>query len=242
MDSEETLLEPHERFLLFVESIRNSLIRIIGLVLVCSIVGYNLADDIVRYLQGQSGVDLAAFGVAETFFTFLYLAVAFGFFVSFPYIVYRILAALRAIYPAFSRWMIFFFCIATVILFYAGAFFCIEVALKYGTKFLLSFGTENLKPIISVKKFMSFTLVFVFGFGFIFELPLVMMLLGRLGILKAEVLGRYRRYAFLAIILISAILTPTPDIFNLLLMAVPLYLLFEIGLLGMHLVRRNVAE
>jgi sec-independent protein translocase protein TatC len=69
----------------------------------------------------------------------------------------------------------------------------------------------------------------------IFELPLCMMLLGRIGLVNAAMLSGYRRYAILAICIVAAALTPTPDVFNMALMAVPLYLLFELGLLGMRL-------
>ena len=75
----------------------------------------------------------------------------------------------------------------------------------------------------------------VFGFGLIFELPLSMMLLGRIGLVSAAKLSRYRRYAILSISIVAAVLTPTPDIFNMALMGVPLYLLFELGILGMRL-------
>jgi sec-independent protein translocase protein TatC len=92
-----------------------------------------------------------------------------------------------------------------------------------------------LEAIISVRKFAAFCLLFLFGFGIIFEMPLAMILLGRIGLLKHHTLARNRRYAILALTIISAILTPTPDAFNLAMMAVPLYLLFEIGLIGMRL-------
>jgi sec-independent protein translocase protein TatC len=80
----------------------------------------------------------------------------------------------------------------------------------------------------------------LFGFGFIFELPLVMMLLAYMGVVEAEKLAGYRRYAILIIFIAAAIITPTPDLFNLFLMAVPLYLLFEIGLLGMRFYKKKL--
>jgi sec-independent protein translocase protein TatC len=67
-----------------------------------------------------------------------------------------------------------------------------------------------------------------------FELPLVMVLSGRVGLVKRSVFTRYRSYAALIIVVISAILTPTPDAFNMMLMAVPLYILYEIGIIGMR--------
>ena len=125
--------------------------------------------------------------------------------------------------------------VASILLFYAGAAFSLWVSLPYGIRFLLSFETAHIAALISVKKFVSFCLLVVIGFGVIFELPLFMMLLGRLGLVSAATLSRYRRYAILTISVVAALLTPTPDIFNMALMGVPLYLLFELGILGMRL-------
>jgi sec-independent protein translocase protein TatC len=86
-----------------------------------------------------------------------------------------------------------------------------------------------------VEKFVSFCLVFVFGFGVLFELPLAMILLGRIGAVPRATFARNRRYAILFITIVSSVITPTPDAFNLAMMALPLYLLFEVGLLGMRL-------
>jgi sec-independent protein translocase protein TatC len=102
-------------------------------------------------------------------------------------------------------------------------------------RFLLSFQAQHIEAVISVKKFVSFCFLLIIGFGLIFELPLSMILLAWLGLTEARVLAKYRRYAILSITVIAAILTPTPDILNLALMGVPLYLLFEIGLVGMRI-------
>jgi sec-independent protein translocase protein TatC len=152
-----------------------------------------------------------------------------------PFIFYRILSELAFLFSSFSRRMLLAFWVSSILLFIAGAVFCLGVTLPYGARFLLSFKTPYLEPVISVKKFVSFCFLFVFGFGCIFELPLAMILLARLGLVQARVLARHRRYAILGISVISAILTPTPDIFNMALMGLPLYLLYEIGLIGMRI-------
>jgi sec-independent protein translocase protein TatC len=110
----------------------------------------------------------------------------------------------------------------------------LNISLPYGVQFLLEFEGPNIEAIISVQKFVSFCLLFLFGFGFIFELPLAMILAGRIGIVTYKRLAGNRRYAVLVITIVSAVLTPTPDAFNLAMMAVPLYLLFELGLFGMR--------
>ncbi|NBQ66022.1 MAG: hypothetical protein EBS49_09315 [Verrucomicrobia bacterium] len=77
------------------------------------------------------------------------------------------------------------------------------------------------------------------GFGLSFELPLVMVLLGRLGLLQREVVARHRRHAVVALLVVAACVTPTSDPFNLALMFVPLYGLFEVGLAGLGWAERK---
>jgi sec-independent protein translocase protein TatC len=224
-----------QRIIRFLESLRKPLIRAVGLVLLASCAGYVIADTVLSSLQTITQVHLALYGIPETFLALLSLSLAFGVFVSVPYISYILLAGLQPLFLSLSTRALLAFWVASIVLFYAGAFFCLNISLPYGAKFLLSFENEHVQAIISVRKFVSFCSLFVFGFGIIFEMPLGMMLLSRLGLVRAKTLASYRRYALLGAAIVSAILTPTPDVFNMMLMAVPLYILFEIGLIAMRL-------
>lgn len=217
------------------ESFRKSLIRIAVAVVACSIAGYVLARPILSYFYKVANLELAAYGIPEAFLSLLNIGLATGIFACIPYIAYEILAALPPLFPSFTRRMRLGFWLMSLFLFYAGALFCRYVTLPYGVRFLLSFEDQNIEAIVSVSKFVSFCMLFVFGFGLVFELPLAMILVARLGLLSAKKLGRYRRWAILVISIVAAVVTPTPDVFNMMLMAVPLYLLFEIGLLGMRI-------
>jgi len=233
--SEQPAAEIPDRVFNTLQVLRRSFIRIGMVVLVFSIAGYYVAEPILRYLQQATGVRLAAYGVPETLFTFLNIALACGVFAGMPYMLYALLSGLQPLFPSFTRRMVIGFWLASVVLFYAGVLFCLNISLPYGVQFLLEFEGPHLEAIISVRKFAAFCLLFLFGFGIIFEMPLAMILLGRIGVLTHHALARNRRYAILALTIISAVLTPTPDAFNLAMMAVPLYLLFEIGLIGMRL-------
>jgi sec-independent protein translocase protein TatC len=92
---------------------------------------------------------------------------------------------------------------------------------------------------ISVGKYVSFCAGFIFAFGLIFELPLIIALLSYLRIVRVSFLTQKRRYAILLIAILSAVLTPTPDFFNMALMGGPLYLLFEIGVLLAKIIERK---
>ncbi|MBA4395020.1 MAG: preprotein translocase [Desulfobacca sp.] len=219
----------------FLEAFRRSLIQIAAVVLVFAVLGYGFSKPILTFLQKHTGVTLAYYGLSETFFSLLNIALFSSLFISMPFFLYKVLAALRTVFPSFSRTMMGGFWIGAVFLFYLGAGFCLFVTLPYGVTFLLSYQGDHIEAIISVKKFVSFCLLFIFAFGIIFELPLSMILLGRIGLVQVSFLIRYRSYAILGIVILSAVLTPTPDAFNMMLMAVPLYLLFEIGIIGMRI-------
>ena len=225
--------------LALLESLRRVLIQSGIVILLFSIAGYFLSLRILVFLQARTGVQLAAFGIPETFLALLTLSLATGLIAGVPFIFYRILSELAFLFPSFSRRMMFGFWGASILLFVGGAVFCLAVTLPYGVRFLLSFENQHIEAIISVKKFVAFCFLFIIGFGCIFELPLAMVLLARLGLVEARVLAKHRRDAILGISIISAILTPTPDIFNMALMGVPLYLLYEIGLIGMRIWRKQ---
>jgi sec-independent protein translocase protein TatC len=92
---------------------------------------------------------------------------------------------------------------------------------------------------ISVGKYISFCAVFIFGFGLTFELPLILALLSYIKVINAAFLTRNRRYAILLIAIIAAVVTPTPDVFNMALMGGPLYILFEIGVILVKIIERK---
>ncbi|MFH1490245.1 MAG: twin-arginine translocase subunit TatC [Pseudomonadota bacterium] len=227
------LREGRRGILGLLEDLRTALIRIGIAIGVFSVAAYAGSGFVLKYLVNLTGVRLAAYGIPETFLALVSLAAAMGVFISTPYILYSILAPLSRSFESFGRRQMFAFWIASMLLFYAGAVFCLKVTLPYGARFLLSFEDRQVMALISVHRFTSFCLLFIFGFGCIFELPLVMILVGGLGLVNVRMLSSCRRYAILAVAVISAVLTPTPDVVNMALMGVPLYLLYEIGLLGM---------
>jgi sec-independent protein translocase protein TatC len=120
--------------------------------------------------------------------------------------------------------------VAASALFVGGAYLCYALVLPFGLTFLIGFGHEVAEPQLSVDRYFSFVLMLSFAFGIFFELPLIMLLLGRAGIVNARLLSRYRRYALLAIVTAAAIVTPTTDAYTLALLAGPLMILYEVSI------------
>jgi len=189
-------------------------------------------------LTAHLGQKLAFFTVAEPFLALVQLGFFFTLFAFMPYILYCIWRALAQVFhlaPASSYWFVGIACG----LFYFGALFCYFITLPFGVKFLLGYESVQLKAVISVSRFVSFISIFVLGFGIIFELPLFMVLGAKIGLWNHEVFCQYRRHAILAITIIAAILTPTPDAVNMMLMGIPLYLLYEAGIVVMRFLVRT---
>jgi sec-independent protein translocase protein TatC len=191
---------------------------------------YWYAPDILSFLQVHLDQKLAFFGVMEPVLALLKVASVMAVIVITPWILWRMAQILMAVF-GLSRSFASIFIVSALILFYAGAAFCFFVTLPFGIDFLLGYQSAHVRPVISVGKFVNFTGLFLLGFGLIFELPLIMTVLCRLGICHPETFGNARRYAILIIAILAAVLTPTPDVVNMALMGIPLYFLYEIGII-----------
>jgi sec-independent protein translocase protein TatC len=129
------------------------------------------------------------------------------------------------------------------VLFVGGGAFALLVIVPYASTFLVTFGQEQgLKAMISVASYMDFVTKFTLAFGLVFELPVVLTLLSLIGVVTPEFLSKHRKYAILGNFIIAAVLTPTPDMVNQTLMAGPLILLYEVGIIASRLVRRRARK
>ncbi|NQT33517.1 MAG: twin-arginine translocase subunit TatC [Candidatus Omnitrophica bacterium] len=167
----------------------------------------------------------------EAFVAFLKVSILAGFIASFPFILYH---AWRFLSPAFQkreRRRISMWLLSSLFLFFAGIAFAYFIVIPAALEFLLNFNREVASPQITLGKYVSFFTALIIVGGIVFEIPVVMGLLTDAGILKTAVLRKKRHYALIVILMFAAIITPTQDIVNMLLFAVPMILLYEIGIL-----------
>lgn len=127
----------------------------------------------------------------------------------------------------------------TSLCFFAGVAFAYYVLLPTALKFFATFGTKAITLNISIDHYVSFVLTLLVGAGLVFELPMVSYFLSKMGLLTPAFMRHYRRHAFVVILVIAAVVTPTPDIITQLLLAVPMLLLYELGVLVSTVVHRN---
>lgn len=116
-------------------------------------------------------------------------------------------------------------------LFLVGASFCFIIVLPFALSFLLNYKVGDfLMPMLSVGQYVDFCLKFILAFGAIFELPIILIFLTKIGLVTPQTLKNNRKLAIVLAFVAGAVLTPTPDVFNQTLMAVPIILLYEVGI------------
>jgi sec-independent protein translocase protein TatC len=128
--------------------------------------------------------------------------------------------------------------ILSLIFFIAGASFGYFIVFPYGFQFFLGFTTETIQAMPSMKEYLSFASKMLLAFGFVFELPLVLTFLSRMGLVTPAFLKKNRKYALLLFFVVAAILTP-PDVVSQIMMAMPLIVLYEVGIIGASIFARK---
>jgi sec-independent protein translocase protein TatC len=157
-----------------------------------------------------------------------------------PVVVAQVWSFLRpALYPHEGRLAVILFFVS-LILFLAGTAFAYFIVLKLAINFFLVSGEGIASPFISIEKYVNFLFSFILPFGLIFELPVVMGMLSSAGIAGPRLFSRVRRFVILAIFVVAAILTP-PDVVSQVLLALPLLVLFEGGIIVARITEKRRA-
>ena len=226
----------HTKIVTFVVELRKS-IRNLALALGgCTLVIFFLSPQLLHFVQEHLADKLYFFSVAGPFLAHVKLALFAALYALMPWFTIVLWRSLGKPFGV-AGGQLFFFIFFTCLLFYAGTIFCYYITLPFGIKFLLGFSSEELKPVISVGRFVNFVTIFILAFGLIFELPIFMVFMAKVGVFKRSFYEQNRKYALLLIAILSALLTPTPDIVNMSLMGGPLYLLYESGILILRVLR-----
>lgn len=166
--------------------------------------------------------------VTEAFMTYLKIALVAALFLGAPIILYEVwMFVSPGLYEKEKRYIFPFIGFGSFF-FIAGGLFCYFVVMPTIYRFFVSFAGPSIIPMPSLKEYMNLTLKLLIIFGFIFQMPLIAYYLSKAGIIKYRTLAKKRRYAILAIVVVSAIISP-PEVTSQLLMAVPMYGLFELS-------------
>jgi sec-independent protein translocase protein TatC len=233
-------------FLEHLEELRSRIIKALMGVAVAFVLSIFFTDKLWAFVSAPAVSALKTLGYATTLaqltpmevFNTVYvkLPILSAVFLSSPWILYQVWAFIApGLYRRERRWAIpFVFCSAG--LFILGGVFAYFVAFRYGLTFLLGLGRgQNITPFVSVTEYFDLFVNVTLGVGLVFELPVLIFFLTLLRIVSPGFLIRNSRYAILVIFIIAAIVTPTPDVFNLMLFATPMCLLFYVGIFAGYL-------
>ncbi|HRS87007.1 MAG TPA: twin-arginine translocase subunit TatC [Syntrophales bacterium] len=170
-------------------------------------------------------------GLPEAFFIYMKIAFFASLFLTSPYTLYQVWRFISpGLYPSEKRYVVPFV-VSSTLLFVGGILFCYFLALPPAFAFFIEFSTDFLRPMISFREYLSFSLKMLLAFGLCFELPVFIFFMAKIGIVSSRGLVKQRRYAILVIFIVAAVLTPSPDAFSQILLAVPLMVLYEISVL-----------
>ncbi|QNO15364.1 twin-arginine translocase subunit TatC [Alkalicella caledoniensis] len=203
---------------------------------------YNFSTRIINEIVDiAKDVEFIFIAPAELFMSHIKLALTGGLIISLPFLTFQIwLFVVPGMKKREKRYILLSLFMGGMF-FVAGAVFAYMIVIPIILKFFIGFQTDAIKPMITFSNYLNFIFSTILSFGAVFELPIVMILLTRFGILKVSFLKKSRKYIILIIIVLSALLTP-PDIISQILLSGPMILLAEFGILLSSLVEKKKKE
>ena len=226
-------------FLAHLEDLRATLIKIAIALAVTMTLCFMFRSELAAVIQRPlidvdpaRAANLQSLGVADSFTISLELSLYGGLILAFPFILLFLAEFVLPALNASEKRILYPVAIVGFGLFLTGVGFCYFVVLPQTLEFFFKDAQQmHWQPTWTVREYYSFTTQFVIGFGLAFELPLVVLVLDKLGIVDYDLLKRTRAYALVVIFFVAAIITPTTDMVTLLLMGGPMYVLYEICIL-----------
>jgi sec-independent protein translocase protein TatC len=213
------------------DELRKRLIIIAITVFVATVVCFFFVNDILDILiKPARELELIYTTPAEAFMSQIRLSFIAGVLLTMPLTLYQVMAFILPGLRDAEKKVVVPLIISMILLFILGMLFGYLFVFPIILRFFLGFASDKLTPYFTISAYISFTVSFLVGFGGAFQLPIVFWFLGFFGLLSSNFLKKNRKYAILVIFILAAILTP-PDVFSHVLMAIPLLVLYEIGLI-----------
>ncbi|MCI7544247.1 MAG: twin-arginine translocase subunit TatC [Megasphaera elsdenii] len=208
------------------EELRRRLIVCFAAWLLGSIISYIYAEDIIAVLSAPAG-KLYFLNPAEVFFSYLEVAAFTGFLGTLPIHCYEFWRFLRPALRGGEVTTALWFIPSALLLFYGGSAFAFFWVLPAAIQFFMGFATVSLQPMFSLSAYLSFFIAFLLPFALGFELPLILLVLSRLGLVTAAMLKAKRRFFILLAFIFAGVVSPTTDMFTQSCIAIPMIVLYE---------------
>lgn len=225
------------------EELRSRIIKSLIGILVGIIICAFFSDAIINILitpAKKVGFTLQNLKPYGQFMLYMQVVVISGFVLSLPFTLYQFWRFVEpGLLPKERKYVLWIVAFSSLC-FFAGVVFAYFVLLPVSLKFFAGFGSKEIQNIIAINEYMKFIIGLILASGIVFELPMLSFFLGRIGILTPAFMRHYRRHAIVVILIISAVLTPTPDAATQLALAIPLILLYELSIFIVQLTGKKV--
>lgn len=223
--------------------LRSRLLRIVIALLVALPIAFLIANKIFDVLMYPvPGLQLVYTEITEMLGTYIKVTLYAAVVLTLPFIIYQMVMFIRPALTKRERNYLYVLLPSVLLSFVAGATFAYFILLPPALNFLLTFGGEIAEPMIKVGNYIAVLTKLIFWIGMCFEIPLLLYFLTKIGIVEPEWLAKYRRFAYVLAFILGAIITPTFDPVNQTLVAVPIVVLYEIGILLSKLARRKKVD
>lgn len=210
-----------------------------------TVIGWALSDYAYRFMTMPmaeiEGVSYITTTPMEPVLVKLKISLVVGLMVALPIILWQLWSFILPALKKNEKIYLYVIVPSSLILFLAGAAFAFLFVLPVGLKFLLfaGGGAVDSIPFVTKSSYLSFVITFILSFGAVFQMPVVLLFLVRVGLLNPATLAKYRKWAFFLIIVLAVMISPTPDLPTQLLMAGPMYMLYEASIWLGYLVRKR---
>jgi len=222
------------------EEFRNRLVKSTIAVVLTTVFSFIFAKDIFYLLESRAGnINLIYIEMTEMIETYFQVAIISGLVLALPYLIYQLVMFIRPGLTSKEKNYLYILLPSVVLSFAAGALFGYFVLIPPAAEFLVSFGSDIATPQIRVGNYVSLMARLLLAIGLCFETPLLMFFLAKIHIINPSLLARYRKVAFVGAFIIGAVITPTFDPINQALVALPLYILYEAGIILAKIARHG---
>ena len=217
-----------QSFVPHLNELRSRILKSLGAFICAAFFSFNYAGPVLSQVTKPAG-HLVFTSPGGGFAAVVTVTVMMAGVISAPFVLYQLWAFVAGALKPRERRFVYIFGPLSLVFFLLGAAFAYFAAVPMAYKFLTGFAPADLTPMITVDNYLSFVGNMVAAFGAAFELPLVLAFLAKIGIATPEFLRQKRRHAIIIILIVAAVVTP-PDVVSQLLLAVPLLVLYEIGI------------
>lgn len=218
--------------------LRSCLLKSLAALLLATGISFGFIQQILDILTAAAG-NLYYMRPAEAFVIYLKISVISGFVLASPVILYQ---AYRFISPALTpqESTVILYCLPVMIMLgIGGMLFSYLFVFPRSLDFFLSFAAGKISPMLSMESYLSFMIMLITPFAFIFNIPVIITILGKLKLVSAAALSRYHKHVILAAFILAAFITPTPDIITQTLLALPMVILYEISIILVKFINKG---